>query len=127
MRDWVSYQERFVRDVVPIRLGGVSANLARIHAASMHDEHSELVRNMLKDSEYLIEWTAPDAEVDVAGELVELQVQLAWWHLQWQTIWNDIERRQQVTEQIGKWSERILDLSGLLNDETYEKYNLPRR
>lgn len=127
MRDWDSYRERFVQDVLPIRLGGVSAKLARIQSASRHDEHNELVRNMLEDSEYLIEWTAPEAEIDVAGELVEIQVQLALWHLQWNSIWNDIERRNAVAARAGEWSERILDLSGLLDDETYEKYNIPRR
>lgn len=127
MRDWESYRERFVQDVLPIRLGGVSANLARIQSASRHDEHNELVRNMLEDSEYLIEWAAPEAEIDVAGELVEIQVQLALWHLQWNSIWNDIERRNAVAARAGEWSERILDLSGLLDDETYEKYNIPRR
>lgn len=127
MRDWESYRERFVQDVLPIRLGGVSAKLARIQSASRHDEHNELVRNMLEDSEYLIEWAAPEAEIDVAGELVEIQVQLALWHLQWNSIWNDIERRNAVAARAGEWSERILDLSGLLDDETYEKYNIPRR
>lgn len=126
MRDWDSYRERFVRDVIPIRLGGVSANLARIQSASRHDEHFELVRNMLEDSEFLIEWTAPEADVDVAGELVEIQIQLARWVLTWQTIWNDIERRRAVAEQAGKWSDRLLDLSALLNEETYDKYNIPR-
>jgi len=127
MRDWDSYRERFLLDVTPIRLGGVSANLARIQSAARHDEHFELVRNMIEDSEYLIEWTVPEAEVDVAGELVEIQVELALWYLNWQTIWNDTEYRRRVAEQAGRWSDRILDLSGLLDDETYDKYNIPRR
>lgn len=127
MRDWESYRERFVRDVIPVRLGGVSANLARIQSASKHNDHSELVRNMLEDSEFLIEWTAPEAEIDIASELVEIQIQLALWRLTWQRIWNDIERRRAVAEQAGIWSERILNLSGLLDNETYDKYNIPRR
>lgn len=127
MRDWEAYRERLVSDVVPIRLGGIAANLARIHSASKSDEHLEVVRHMLDDSEYLIEWTAGEADVGVAGELVEIQIQLALWHYQWQTIWNDIKRRRAVAEQAGEWANRVLDLSGLLNDETYDKYNIPRR
>jgi broad specificity phosphatase PhoE len=99
-----------------VRLGGVAANLARIESASANEAHCELVRNMIQDSEFLIEWTAPDAEISTASELVEMQIQLAIWQLKWQTIWSDMERRKQVAAQAGQWSERVLELSGLLDE-----------
>lgn len=118
MRDWNAYRERFLRDDVSVRLGGVAANLARIQSVSNEDAHSELVRNMIQDSEYLIEWTAPDAQMDTAGELGEMQIQLALWHHTWEKIWDEHEKRSAIAEQSGKWSERLLDLSGLLNKDS---------
>jgi len=127
VRDWEAYRKRFLQDAIPVRLGGVSANLARLKSAARNDQHIQVVRDMIQDTEYLIEWTAPDAEVETAGELVEIQVQLALWRLTWQSIWHDIERRHAVAEQAGLWSDKILEFSGLLDDETYDKHNLPRR
>lgn len=127
MRDWQDYRERFLRDPQPIRLGGISANLARINSFADRDAHRETVRNVIEDSEYLIEWAGPDLELEVQVELVELQLQLARWYLGWSAIWVDPVQRNHMREYAQKWSDRLLDLSGLLNDETYDKYNIPRR
>jgi len=116
VRDWYAYRVRFVRDAAPVRLGGVAANLARIQSACANEAHAELARNMIQDSEYLIEWTAPDAEINTASELVEMQIQLAVWRRKWQSIWNNIEQRQRVATQAGQWSARVLELSGLLDE-----------
>jgi hypothetical protein len=35
--------------------------------------------------------------------------------LQWQTIWPDVLKRNQVAEQSSVWSKQILEMSGLLN------------
>jgi hypothetical protein len=61
-----------------------------------------------------IEWTAKDAEVEIASELVELQVQLACWQYSWTRIWEDAEQRMMVMEQARIWSEKVLNISGLL-------------
>ncbi len=116
MRDWQAYRARFVRDDVNTRIGGVAANFARIQSAAGNDAHFEIVRNMIQDSEYLLEWTAPDAKIETAGELVEMQVQLAYWHRVWHQIWNERLQRQAMAAQVGKWSEHLLDISGLLNE-----------
>lgn len=126
-RDWNSYHDRFVRDPLPIRLGGIAANLARIHSFSDHNGHCQVVKDMLEDSKFLIEWVAPAAELDTQVELLVLQRMLARWFFTWEPIWNDRVRKQAVASEAARWSERILDLSGLLNDETYNQYNIPRR
>lgn len=127
MRDWKSYREDFERDPLPIRLGGIAANLARINSFSANDEHQAVVQGMIEDSEFLIDWTAPLAELETQLELLELQRLLVRWNFTWEPIWQDLVRRRAVAKEASRWSDRILDLSGLLNDETYEKYNIPRR
>lgn len=114
MKDWKLIEERYLRDAVPIRLGGLAANLRRIKSFTSHDENREAVASLLEGSKLFIQRTVRDTQIETAAELVELQVQLARWSYTWRQIWSDSTRRQQVAEQSLAWSERVLALSGLL-------------
>ncbi len=107
-------QERYLRDPLPIRLGGLAANLARVNSFSDHADHKETVSSLLAESQYFIEWTAADANLAQQVELLELQRTLAGWRLAWDEIWNDSERRSRVAAEARQWSNRVLELSGLL-------------
>ena len=84
MKDWSAIRERYMRDALPIRLGGLAANLSRIKSFSANDASREAVASLIDESKMFIEWTAAQAETETAAKLVELQVQLALWQLQWQ-------------------------------------------
>jgi hypothetical protein len=113
--DWMSLQPRFLRDGVPIRLGGIATNLARIASFSRHPVNRDAVEQMVIQSRLFIEWTLPDMNED-AAVLSELEAQLAQWQGCWGTLWEDAEERQAVIDQSRRWSERILGLSGLLDE-----------
>ena len=115
MRDWTTIYERYLRDTVPVRLGGLAANLHRIKSFANHDANLALTESLLDESKFFIEWTAGETEIDNAAELVELQIQLSLWQRNWQTIWIDPARRQRVADQSGIWSSRVLEMSGLLD------------
>jgi len=51
---------------------------------------------VLQECKLFIEWTAQDAEIEIAGELVELQIELACWQYSWARIWEDAEQRMRV-------------------------------
>jgi len=114
MRDWNALKSRYLRDELPIRLGNLASNLARIKSRCQNSANGELVENLLQESKIFIEWTANDAEVEIAAELVELQVQLACWQYRWTRIWEDAEQRMRVAEETKIWSEKVLNMSGLL-------------
>jgi hypothetical protein len=114
MKDWTAKRERYLREAVPTRLGELAANLARIRSFSMNDLNCGAVAHLIEESKFFIEWTAIDAGIDQAAELVELQVQLARWQLSWSTIWADNSQRTKVAEQAKVWSDRVLEMSGLL-------------
>lgn len=114
MRDYTKIRTRYLRDALPIRLGGLAANLARIKSASTHQANVDAVSSMIDESKYFIEWTAAEAEAEVAAELVQLQLQLARWQRKWPSIWADATQRLAMAETAKHWSERVLDLSGLL-------------
>ena len=114
MKDWTAIQDRYLRDGVPVRLGGLAANLRRIKSFSAQETGQDAVASLIEESKFFIEWTAGETQTDTAAQLVELQIQLARWQLTWQEIWPDPTKRQQVVEQSLAWSERVLAFSGLL-------------
>jgi len=121
MKDWAVIRERYLSDDLPIRLGGLAANLSRIKSFVSHDANREAVDSLIEESKFFIEWTATAADIDVAAELVEWQIQLARWQRNWSAIWDDPELRREVAEQSSTWSKRLLALSGLLSKYTEER------
>ena len=115
MRDWTAIRQRYLRDDVPIRLGGLAANLSRIKSFAVHEAGREAVESLIDESKFFIEWTAAQAESQTAAELVELQVLLARWQHNWSRIWADPAQRSQIAEQSSIWSNRVLNMSGLLS------------
>jgi hypothetical protein len=115
MRDYAAMRERYMRDGIPTRLGGLAANLARVNSFSKNPVNRDVVHGLLDESKYFIEWTASEAEVSTAAELVELQVQLALWQRRWEQLWADQAQRAKIAEQSQAWSDKVLDMSGLLD------------
>ena len=87
----------------------------RVASSARRPTGAKAVERMLEESQYFIEWTAREAEIETAAELVELQIQLACWQRDWAVLWSDPVQRTQMAERSRLWSDRVLDLSGLLN------------
>ncbi|NOT21098.1 MAG: hypothetical protein HOP22_00010 [Nitrospiraceae bacterium] len=107
-------RERYLRDTLPVRLGGLAANLSRIKSFAAHDASRDAVESLIDERKYFIEWTAADAETQTAAELVALQIHLARWQCNWSRIWADPEQRRGLADESSVWSKRVLELSGLL-------------
>src|SRR5574341_655162 len=106
MKDWTAIQERFMNDPLPIRLGHLAANLSRIKSFSANEASRDTAASLIDESKRFIEWTAAQAAIETAAKLVELQVQLALWQLQWQNIWADSAKRAKIAEQSSMWSKQ---------------------
>ena len=114
MKDWSVIRKRYMRDELPVRLGGLAANLSRIKSFSANENSRETVASLIDESKMFIEWTAAQAEINTAAMMVDMQVQLALWQIRWDRIWTDPAQRKEIAEQSGIWSKQILELSGLL-------------
>ncbi|MBO1055834.1 MAG: hypothetical protein HEQ27_04585 [Dolichospermum sp. JUN01] len=108
-------QTRFQINNIPNRLGHIAANLARIKSFSQIAD-KEAVKSVISETKLFIEWTAAEIKPVQAEELVNIQVQLAMWELTWNDIGENEKVRAEVAEQSGIWSERLLDMSGLLSE-----------
>ena len=108
-------RERFLRDPMPTRLGNLASNLTRLKAFTQRPEMGEAARRIVYESKHFSEWAARDASLPIQVELLALQKQLIRWQFNWQTIWNDPQKRQELMAQTDRWSAQILQRSGLLN------------
>ena len=117
MRDLTERLIRYLRDDLTIRLGNLASNLAHISSFAKNAKNPNAVEKLLGESRFFIEWTAAEAEIDTAAELVELQVQLAGWYHRWKDDQTNPVALSKITHQSRVWSDRVLDLSGLLQKE----------
>ncbi len=107
-------RERYLRDPLPFRLAGLAADLGRIASSARHPAGSASVVEMLKESQYFIEWTAAEAEPEIAVELVDIQIMLSLWLKAWPEAQHNQAQRTLLSFQAKKWSDQVLDYSGLL-------------
>jgi hypothetical protein len=107
-------RQRFLRDPLPVRLGGLSATLARISSSAREAESPEIVLDLLDEARHLIEWTAADAEPEIAVELVQTQRLLTCWQKTWVNASADRRQRILLSLQAKDWSDKALQSSGLL-------------
>jgi hypothetical protein len=106
-------RERYLKDPLPIRLGGLAADLARLSSSARHSSGAASVAKMLEESQYFIEWTAAEAEPEVAAELVDIQVMLALWRRAWPEAQQNHLQRTLLSVQAKKWADQVLEYSGL--------------
>ena len=67
MMDKEKMRQRFLRDPLPRRLGGLAATFGRISSSARRSSESAVVSDLLDEARHLIEWTAGDSEPEVAA------------------------------------------------------------
>jgi len=108
-------RERFLRDPLPQRLGGLAATLGRVSSSARNSLDPLIVRNHLHEARYFIEWTAAETKPEVAAELVSMQRLITLWLRVWEKTSHFREQRTLLSVEAKQWSDRVLDFSGLLN------------
>jgi hypothetical protein len=116
MKNIEEIKTRYLKDGLPVRLGGLSADLARVASFSTSPENWKVVDSLLEESKFFIEWAAPEAPLEQKAFLVELQIQLAYWHRIWVEICADSKEREKLSQQASLWSKKVLEMSGLAKE-----------
>ena len=106
-------RERFLRDPLPRRLGGLAATLGRISSSARESSDPLTVARLLEEAKYLIEWTAAETEPETAAELISIQRLINLWLRAWQDAGQHKEQRILLSVQAKLWSDRAMDFSGL--------------
>jgi len=111
-------RENFLRQPVPIRLGSLAADLARVASFGEIGDDAA-IESLLEESTAFIEWCAPDLvdeRVDHAARLVDIQLEIASWQRLWQKASPEFGQGKLIS-QARAWSDEILAMSGLLDQE----------
>ncbi|MBI3244412.1 MAG: hypothetical protein HYZ49_19205 [Chloroflexi bacterium] len=116
MKDFAVVQKRFMRDPLPIRLGGLAADLARVSSTAMNPVNSQVVQVLLEEARRFIEWTATETKSDTASQLVDLQINLTLWLHVWPVASTNSFQRALLAHQASEWSDRVLAMSGLTEE-----------
>ena len=106
-------QETFSKDDVCIRLNNLNNHLKQIQGLLQDGNNNDVVKNLIRETMYFIEWIAPDVEFDYAFELANLGRFLTRWLLNIES-WNNTETRNQVNQELDNWNDRVLQMSQLL-------------
>jgi hypothetical protein len=114
MTDKEKKRQRFLRDSLEKRLGGLAATLARISSSARNSESPVIVENLLDEAKHYIEWTAADAEVETAAELVQMQRLITLWQKSWKNAFKDTSQRVVLSTLAKEWSDKALESSGLV-------------
>jgi hypothetical protein len=100
MRNLEQIKERYLRDSLQTRLGGLASNLARIASSSTDPRDWQAVQSMLEESKFFIEWAAPEAPPGVQAQLAKLQIDSALWH----RIWPEVHTKPEQCEKLARWA-----------------------
>ena len=107
-------RERFMRDPLSRRLGGIAATLGRISSSARNSTDSIIVADLLNEAKHLIEWTAAETEPETAAELVRMQTLITLWQGTWDEASQNSKQRILLSVQAKDWSDKVVDFSGLV-------------
>ena len=113
--NWDRLNDRYMRDPVPIRLGNLASSLAALSTSAASAVRHDHARTVIDECKHFIEWTGPETDIEVAAELVRLQVRLAGWQRHWEELRADPDRVAEVSAEARRASDPVLEWSGLLD------------
>jgi hypothetical protein len=113
MKNKEKLRERFLRDPLPRRLGGLAATLGRLSSSARNSTDPNIVSGLLDEAKHLIEWTAAEAEPEAAAALVHMQTMLTLWQRAWTEASQNPKQRLLLSIQAKDWSDKAIDFSGL--------------
>lgn len=125
MKDRSKLRERFLRDHISIQLGNIASNLARIADFIPLELEQAAIPELLDESKFMVEWTAPSATLEQQFILVELQRCLVRWRFAWEGIAQDAAQRAGIADKAREWSDQLIAISGLLDEEPLPTANPP--
>jgi len=110
-----NFKGRYLRDAIPIRIGNLSSSISRLGFFIYKNKFHATVVQLLQECQSFAEWTFPDADFETQLALSNLQADLAGWQDDFENQKNNSDWRAEVNAACEKWSQRLLELSGLLH------------
>ena len=113
MRDIKRMRDRYLQDNGPVRMGNLASNLLRLSQWVKKRHRDEAIIDLMREIAWFLEW---NGELGLA-ELPDMQREIC----RWRQIWPIEQARSILAFRVGRMSERVLELSGLLIQAIPEK------
>lgn len=114
MKNLNHIKDRYLKEPFNMRLGHLASDLARVHTFLENSMNIKATEDVLEESKFFIEWTAPEAPFDVQVLLSEMQLRLALWQCHLQKQKEKFAEREELKKTAKSWSQQLLEISGLL-------------
>jgi hypothetical protein len=110
-----AYADSFVKESPARQLGALAATLGRIASSAEKTARTKAIASMLDESLQFIEWTLSHQPNAANKELKDISIMLKLWRDSWEYAQIDQHLRTLLSVQAKKWSDQVLEYSGLLN------------
>ena len=112
MRDIKKMRDRYLRDKVRVRMGNLASSLLRLSQWVKKRHKEEAIIDLMREIAWFMEWSG-----DLASpELADMQREIC----RWRRVWPAEQARSILAFRALQMSNRILELSGLLERTTPE-------
>ena len=109
------YADSFTKESPARQLGALAATLGRIASSAEKTARTKAIVPMLDECLQFIEWTLVHQPETANKELRDLSAMLKLWRDSWEYAQIDGHLRALLSIQTKKWSDQVLEYSGLLN------------
>jgi hypothetical protein len=107
MNNLTSDRQTYIQSDTSQQLNSLADKLDRIATICSDAEDLSSVMELIRESQYFIEWTAPNLSIDDAAELVELGRILAEWKYRWVEISSNPASVLKVCNLAQSWYARL--------------------
>jgi hypothetical protein len=110
MKDMKRMRERYLRDERSVRMGNLASSLLRLSHWVRMRHRDEVIIDLMREIAWFMEWNG-----DLAlAELVDMQREVC----RWRRIWPVEQARAILVLRALQMSNRILELSGLIDKDS---------
>jgi hypothetical protein len=107
--------DSFLKESPPRQLGALASTLARIASSATKPTRTAVIVPMLSECIEFIEKLTPPDSPKISSEIKDLGSMLGLWRESWPYVHEHESQRQLFSMQAKKWSDLVLEYSGLLN------------
>lgn len=115
MIDESKLQALHLRDPLSRQLGNLASSVNRLGFLIVSRKPSSLVVHLIRECQLFASWTRPTADFETQIALGDLQRSLAILQSEYAATELQEEWRSAINQICAQWSQRLLELSGLLN------------
>ncbi len=113
MKDLKRMRERFIREEGSVRMGNLASDLLRLSKWIQKGHNDGAIVDLMRRIAWLMEWSGDLASADLADMQREI--------CRWRRVWPLDQARHILGLRTSQMSNRILEKSGLLKQNTLER------